>query len=49
MGKQFQVSKLGHMAQDIVNRYAQCQAVKVEKLGWKKKRERGKKTSEIKC
>ena len=43
IGKQFQVSKLGHMVQDVVDRCAQCQAVNVEgtRMG-RGKRERGK-------
>ena len=42
-GKQFQVSKLGSMIQDVVDRYAQCQAVNVgrAKMG-RGKREKGK-------
>ena len=43
IGKQFQVSKLGHMVQDIVDRCAQCQAVNAggARMG-RGKRERGK-------
>ena len=42
MGKQFQVSKLGHMAQDVVDRCAQCQTVNAggTRMG-RGKRERG--------
>ena len=47
MGKQFQISKLGRMAQDVVDRCAQCQAVNAGGTKWEEGKEKEVRTQEF--